>query len=118
MMEEHNIASDGKPPERLSTLVELLAAIKRRPAMCLSKNYISCLKAYLSGWSLLAHQHDIAIEDEWMWAFQDWIAAKYGITSDHGWAEIILFHSQDESTALKDFFILFEEWQAAHEFKS
>ena len=112
MPEQHNLFSDGKPPERFTTLVQLLAAIKLRPTMYLSKNYISCLKAFLDGWFLLAYQYGIDFGAKCLGEFQDWIVAKYGITTSHGWANIILFYSQDESTALRDFFTLFEEWQA------
>ncbi|GAB3878989.1 hypothetical protein GCM10028824_41640 [Hymenobacter segetis] len=118
MTEQHNLVSDSKPPERFTTLIELLAAIKRRPAMYLSKNYISCLRAFLDGWFLLAYQYGIDFDAECMGAFQDWIVAKYGITTSHGWANIILFYSQDESTALRDFFTLFEEWQAGVDVKA
>jgi len=90
-----------------NSAVELIDAIKLRPAMYLTKCYISCLKAYLDGWYLKAGD----IEDDFMQEFQDWIAAKYDIRSFHSWANIILFHSQDECSALKDFFDLFEEWK-------
>ena len=113
MPEQHNLFSDGKPPERYTTLVQLLAAIKLRPTMYLSKNYISCLRAFLDGWWSCAYQHGIDVGADGLEEFQEWIVAKYGVISSHGWASIILFYSQDESTALKDFFTLFEEWQSS-----
>ena len=113
MSEQNNIYSASSPGERITTTLELLAAIKRRPAMYLGKNYISCLKAFLDGWWSCAYQHGIDVGADGLGEFQDWIVAKYGIISSHGWASIILFYSQDESTALRDFFTLFEEWQAS-----
>lgn len=94
-----------------STVLELLAAIKQRPAMYLTRRYISCLKSYLDGWGLLAYQHGIAVDAHCLAEFQDWIVAKYRINSSHSWASIILFYSQDECDALDNFFKLFEEWQ-------
>ena len=99
--------ADGLP----STVSELLAAIKRRPAMYLTRRYISCLKAYLDAWCFLAYQHNLAIEANCLNDFQDWIVAKYDITSNHSWADIILFYSGDECHALDNFFKFFEEWQ-------
>ncbi|WP_022821648.1 hypothetical protein [Hymenobacter norwichensis] len=94
-----------------STVLELLAAIKRRPAMYLTRRYISCLKAYLDGWAIMAYQHNIEIDGSCMQEFQDWITDKYRITSSHSWADIILFYSGDECDALDNFFKLFDEWQ-------
>jgi hypothetical protein len=107
MKEPDNVIVAGLP----STMLEMLAAIKQRPAMYLGRRYISCLKSFLDGWGLLAYQHGINIEDECMGAFQDWIVAKYGITSSQSWASIILFYSGDECNALDNFFTLFGEWQ-------
>jgi len=107
MMVPDNVVPDGLP----STVLELLAAIKQRPAMYLTRRYISCLKAYLDGWGLLAYQHGIAIDARCLEDFQDWIVAKYRITSSHSWADVILFYSGDECDALDNFFKLFEEWQ-------
>jgi hypothetical protein len=103
--------ADRKQPERFTSLEELLAAIERRPAAYLTKCYISCLKAFLDGWHLLAYQHGVEVEGQALGAFQDWIAAKYRVTSSQSWADIILFYSQDECDALTNFFQLFEEWQ-------
>ena len=111
MTEENDSYFANQPGERLTTLVELLAAIKRRPAMYLTRRYISCLKSFLDAWLLLAYQHGINVEAECMGEFQDWVVAKYRITSSHSWADIILFHSQDECDALDNFFQFFDEFQ-------
>lgn len=39
--------------------------------------------------------------------FQNWIKNKFNITSGQSWARIILFYSEDETTALERFFELF-----------
>lgn len=98
-------------PSMPSTVLELLAAIKQKPAMYLGRRYISCLKSFLDGWLFLAYRHGINVEADCMGEFQDWIAAKYRITSSHSWADIILFYSGDECHALDNFFKLFREFQ-------
>jgi hypothetical protein len=92
----------------MNSVVEIIKLIKIRPAMYLSRNYISCLKAFIDGWYL--RDHNSIVDADVMGGFQDWIGKKYKITSSHSWCDIILFYSQDESTALNKFFDEFEEW--------
>lgn len=97
-----------------ASLVELLAGIKQRPRMYLSKAYISCLQSFLNGWYYMAFYNSIAIQDDCMGEFQKWIAAKHHVTTTHSWASIILFYSHDECDALNRFFELFEEFKLEH----
>ncbi len=92
----------------MNSIFELLALIKKRPTMYISQYSISCLKAYIDGWYF--RDYDSVIDAEIFGNFQDWIQKRFGISSTQSWASIILFYSQDEYTALKDFFILFDEY--------
>lgn len=97
----------------MNSVKELLGKIKQRPAMYISKNYISCLKAFLDGW-YLRNPTDVT-DAEVMDGFQDWIEKKYDIKSSHSWSSILLFYSQDEGKALELFFEEFDEWLAVCE---
>ena len=92
----------------MASIVELIKEIQKRPAMYISKNYISCLKAFLDGW-YIRDSSNLA-DGDIMGHFQDWIENKYGVKTSHSWNDIILFYSQDEANALKVFFELFEEF--------
>jgi len=45
--------------------------------------------------------------------FQTWIQQKFNIPSSQSWDKVILFFSQDEHTALEQFFKLFNEFVQA-----
>lgn len=98
----------------MTSVVELIREIEKRPAMYISKNYISCLKAFLEGFMMSTELSDAPI----MRDFQNWIAEKHRVTTSHSWCEIILFYNScDESVALEKFFVLFNEF-IANEYKT
>jgi hypothetical protein len=45
--------------------------------------------------------------------FQTWIQQKFNIPSSQSWDKVILFFSQDEHTALEQFFKVFNEFVPA-----
>ena len=83
--------------DNLDSLKELIEAIKKRPAMYLTRNYISSLKAFLDGWYL--RRPDEVLEPELMHHFQKWVEQKYNVTTTQTWASILLFYSVDECDA-------------------
>ena len=95
----------------MSDLSGLLDKIKERPQMYLSGRSINYLRAYLDGYLHAApNEERDAIGGE-LGAFRDWLAGKYGITSNQSWNQIVLFYSTDETTALDGFFGLYEEFR-------
>ncbi len=92
----------------MTSIIELIKKIEERPAMYISKNYISCLRAFIDGWYFRDTSNITDID--FMGDFQDWITSKYKITTNHSWNDIILFYSQDEVDALKNFFKEFDEF--------
>jgi hypothetical protein len=96
----------------MDSVVELIKKIEDRPAMYISKNYISCLKSFLDGWYLRDTSNivDIHLIGE----FQDWLVDKYKIKTSHSWNDIILFYSQDEINALDSFFKEFNNFLEIH----
>lgn len=76
--------------------------------MYLGANSISCLKAYLDGWTI-RNPNDITdgyLLDE----FGEWIENRFNKGGTQSFVKIILFYSSDECSALKRFFELFDEF--------
>jgi len=93
-------------------ITQLLDKIKQRPAMYLGKKSILSLKNFLDGYYFALMENGMSNEEEIdLWRdFQKYIELKYQINSSQNWSSIILFFSEDESEALEQFFILFEEF--------
>jgi hypothetical protein len=98
-------------------LYDLIANIQKRPAMYLGQPSITHLRTFLSGYLFARRQFDTPqTEQEKQFSnFQTWIQQKFNITSNQSWDKIILFFSQDEQTALKQFFELFNEFASQHQ---
>ncbi len=93
----------------MNSIFQLIRLIKTRPTMYITRNSISCLKAFIDGWHF--RDPDSLVDFYEMDNFQKWIESKYHINTSHSWCDIILFYSLDESTALINFFKDFEEWE-------
>lgn len=92
----------------ISSFQELILTIKQRPAMYITCNTISCLKAYLDGWY---HRDPASVVDaQLMNDFQEWIEGKFVNAGTQSYSQIILFYSSDEYSALKQFFKLFDDF--------
>ena len=76
--------------------------------MYIGRNSISCLKAFIDGWYFRNSNgvSDMHIMND----FQDWVEKKYNVSTSHSWCDVLLFYSQDESSALSKFFDEFEVW--------
>jgi hypothetical protein len=94
-------------------LYEMLQQIKQRPGMYLGKCSITRLRSFLDGY--MAARQDLGLpltqQEREFEAFQEWIQARFKITSSHGWDSIILFYCADERDALNSFFDLFESFR-------
>lgn len=97
----------------MSNLYELIERLKKRPGMYLGKASIIRFKSFLDGYVGARNDFGFPLtQDEQKFnQFQEWIQERFKITSSHSWADIILFYSQDERDALKQFFELFEEFR-------
>lgn len=91
----------------LMNIKHLIFDIEQRPALYISKNYLSCLKAFLDGYLFANNNLNGAfiLND-----FNEFIKEKYHITSSQSWADIIIFFSTDEHDALNNFFLLFHKF--------
>lgn len=94
--------------QKLNSLEDFVQLIKERPAMYLGGRTITHLKAFIDGWFFGIMEE---IDDhELLNSFQDWLQKKYKIDSNQSWAQIILFYSMDEYSALDHFFKLFSDF--------
>jgi len=95
-------------------IFELLDKIKERPSLYLSGDSINHLKAFLDGYYFCKHSFELSnsLQDQNWLTFQQWIEERYSISTSQSWAQIILFFSNDECEALKNFFELLEEFMS------
>ncbi|NET59955.1 MAG: hypothetical protein F6K47_28550 [Symploca sp. SIO2E6] len=93
-------------------LYDLIRNIQKRPAMYLGQPSIVHLRTFLAGYFFARHQlgEPETAQEKHFDNFQPWIQKKFKITSSQSWDKIILFFSQDEHQALKQFFELFDEF--------
>ncbi|MBD2679885.1 MULTISPECIES: hypothetical protein [Nostoc] len=93
-------------------LYDLICNIRKRPAMYLGRTSISNLRTFLAGYCFARRQMGIpqTKQEQKFSEFQTWIQQKFNLTSNQTWDQIILFFSQDEHTALEQFFKLFDEF--------
>ncbi|WP_159086199.1 hypothetical protein [Burkholderia mayonis] len=87
-------------------LIELIKSIEARPALYLSRNTISALKAFIDGWIL--RRPDEVVNSELLARLQKHVEFVFGVNG-HSWDKIILLFSEDEGDALKRFFLIFNE---------
>ncbi|MEQ9553021.1 MAG: hypothetical protein RIM23_25805 [Coleofasciculus sp. G3-WIS-01] len=96
----------------MSDLYDLIQKIQKRPSMYLGKPHISNLRSCLAGYNLARRELGIPQtkhEQEFV-EFKNWIKKKFNISTGQSWDNIILFYSEDERTALNNFFELFQEF--------
>jgi hypothetical protein len=89
------------------TVQELFQKISERPAMYLGEATLTRFDAFLLGWMLESGDPNTSVV---MSGFQAWVSDRYKIKSSHSWANIIRFYAQDDVSALKDAFTLFNEY--------
>ena len=91
---------------------ELIAKIKKRPALYLGNASISHLQVFLDGYTFARRELKVPISNEEadFEDFQEWIEGKFNLPDTQSWAKIILFYSADERDALERFFQLFDEF--------
>jgi hypothetical protein len=93
-------------------LYTVIEKIKKAPAMYLGRKSIICLQAFLSGYSVAQYElgGQSTQQEQDFREFPEWIRQRFNVETSQSWANIILFYSEDESQALDQFFILFDEF--------
>ena len=91
----------------MDSLYQLINKITDFPEIYIGKPSLERLYAFIGGY---LHQNE-AVNDHCLDGFDAYVANKYGITSAHNWASIILFFSNNENEAFERFIELFNEFQ-------
>jgi len=97
----------------MNSLRNLIECIRERPAMYLGSESVIALKIFIDGWYL--RDVERAQDIEFFNGFSDWINNKFQNKGTQGWAKLILFHSYDEPTSLKNFFDLYDEYSSEYD---
>jgi hypothetical protein len=100
-------------------LYDLIRNIEKRPTMYLGQADLTHLGAFLAGYFFARRQSGIPeTEQEQQFSeFQAWVEQKFNVSYNQPWEKIIRFFSPDETTAIQQFFVLFNEFtevQSAH----
>lgn len=90
----------------MKKLYDVIVEVASFPEIYLGKPSLERLYAFLGGF---LHQNEQA-DDHCLDGFNDYVARKYRIQSDHNWSSIIQFYSLDERDAFKTFMKLFHEY--------
>lgn len=92
----------------MSSIKEILAIVRQKPALYLPYNSIRCLKSFIMGWYI---RNPEGVEDFELLEndFMKWIHSRYRINI-HSWDRTIEFFSHNEYDALDSFFNLFDEF--------
>jgi len=93
----------------MNYMKEILGEIKVRPRMYLSECKLENLYALMNGYMYQIFQED-DIVPEFYQGFQEYIEAKYNVTTGQHWTKIIDFYSENEEEALHKFFQHLEEY--------
>lgn len=93
-------------------LYDLIRNIEKRPAMYLGQPDITHLSAFLSGYFFARRQSGIpeTLQEQQFSEFQAWVEQRFNVSYSQPWEKIIRYFSSDETTSLRDFFVLFNEF--------
>ena len=79
-------------------MLYIINQIKLRPTMYIGERSVHCLKAFLDGFVM--GQEDSSECTRFMTEFQEWIQARFGVSTTQSWAQIVTFYSSDQCAAL------------------
>lgn len=83
--------------------------------MYIGERSVHCLKAFLDGFVM--GQNDSSESTRFMTEFQEWVQARYGVSTTQSWAQIITFYTPDQPTALEEALKLLAQFSSAREDK-
>jgi len=96
------------------SFLELMKQLEQRPYY-FSEPTIQCLEAFLNGWFVGKGSKE---DNELMSGFNKYVEAEFSVKTTHGWAQNILYYSQDSYDALNRFFKLFNTYLKSNEYKN
>lgn len=89
--------------EALKSVIEKVTSF---PEIYIGKPSLERLYAFIGGYLYCSSEAD----DHCLDGFNEYVAAKYGINTDHNWSSIIIFFSSTEEEAFITFKELFDEY--------
>jgi hypothetical protein len=95
----------------MATVLDVIQKIRERPGVILGRPCASTLYAFLSGYAY-ARQEDSPSEFDFLAGFNQWIHARYEITTTQSWAKIIEFFSATETDEMALFWTLLDDYLA------
>lgn len=93
---------------------DLLKQIRLRPGLYLGGRSLPALAAFLDGYVTGRRRGDPTFVEAPLGSFQDWVAARFGIRTSHGWRKIIEFYAMEEGEAFELFWDLFAQFEDEH----
>jgi hypothetical protein len=100
------------PPIQIKDLDNLLAAIRRRPAMYMGWSSVTLLRALLQGYlNALQDMRFFAEESALLDDFAVWLCTRLRRRQGYRWDRLLLFFERNEAAALDAFFKYFAEFQ-------
>jgi hypothetical protein len=101
------------PQIQIRDLDELLAKVRRRPAMYLGYSSVTLLRAFLQGYlAALQNTHYFAEESALLDKFGSWLCTRLRTRQGYRWDRLLLLFERNEAAALDVFFTHFAEYQA------
>ena len=92
----------------MDSLHDLIKTIAKRPEIYLGRPSVQRLYAFIGGYLY----GNPTADDHCLDGFNEFVAQRFGIRSDHNWADIIEFFSDSEKDEFALFMKLFEEFTA------
>ena len=90
----------------MNSLINVIDIVTNFPELYIGKPSLERLYAFIGGYLFQNEEAD----DHCLDGFNEYVARKYRIQSDHNWASIIQFFSSNEEEAFQKFIILFNEY--------
>ncbi len=87
---------------------ELIAVIREKPGLYLGRETVTGLAHFLDGYFFgRSEKRDSQLTSE----FQQFVCERFGISTSHRWHKIILFMEEDEVSAFRAFYVLWDEFK-------
>lgn len=105
---------EASKPNKPDSIVDLVFCIKERPVMYIGDNSLTCLKAFIDGWTF--RSYDTITDWDVMADFDTWLRKRYKMQKmEQDYYNIIRFWSTSDDGALRLFFKLFQEFISKRE---
>ena len=95
-------------------MTELLDEIRPKVPMFVGTHSLTKLADFIRGYSFACYEQWPEYEREFLSEFQRWVEKRFDVKISQSWANIILFQTLSESSALDLFWKLLDEFKLQH----